>query len=202
MKFSFTQKGKRIEMDVSSGVYYPREDSVLLARAVSKEPVSGKILDMGCGCGFLTVLMSGRGEVTAADIDSAAVKNTEHNLKKLGLEAETVQSNLFSNVSGSFDYIIFNPPYLPVKGEDKIWSGGTTGRKVISQFAYKCQEHLNDLGKVFVVFSSLTGEGEVKELFGDMMVEVVSRKKMPWEELIVLKAQKRPKMLYKRESKA
>ncbi len=196
MIFSFTHGGRKIELDVASGVYYPREDSILLAKALMKEPVSGKILDLGCGCGFLSVLLTSRGEVTAADIDSAAVKNTKHNAEKLGLKIRVVQSNLFSNIPESFDYIVFNPPYLPVAGEDKIWSGGSTGREVISKFASQCQSHLKDLGKVFLVFSSLTGEKEVLELFKDMDCEIVARKKIPWEELLVLKATKRPKLIY------
>ncbi|MFD2255351.1 peptide chain release factor N(5)-glutamine methyltransferase [Luteolibacter algae] len=75
------------------------------------------ILDVGCGSGVLGLTLAAElpgSHVTLADISSDALALTRENAAKLGIEnVTTLPSNLFGNVSGTFDVIVANLPYVP-----------------------------------------------------------------------------------------
>lgn len=190
MKFYY---GKMV-FEVPESVYYPAEDSLLLAKAVENLKLKGKsVLEIGCGCGFLSVICAKKGAtVTAVDINPEAASATKANAGANKAKINVFESDLFSKITGSFDLIIFNAPYLPVEeGEtDLTYAGGATGRDVIEKFVNRVKNHLNSEGGVLLAISSLTGEKEVIELFTKqgMTAKVVAREKVSWEELIVVGA--------------
>jgi len=185
-----------IIIEVPEEVYYPREDTLLLAKILEKEEIKGKkCLEMCCGSGFLSVLMAKRGgKVVAADINEKAVEATRNNAEKNSVKVDAVVSDMFENIKEKFDLIVFNPPYLPdvdfnLKREniERQWSGGKTGREVIKKFVKDAKKFLNKNGKIIMIISSLTGENETKELLkkNKFNVKEIAREKIPWEELIV-----------------
>jgi len=184
-------KIKGFEMK-TEGVYEPREDSFLLAEAVEKE-ARGEVLDVGTGSGLQALIASRKAErVTGVDLNEKAVKIAEINAKKNNVKNAVFRvSDLFERVSGRFDLVIFNPPYLPeelkMKGSEQ-WAGGKTGREIIGKFASELKVHMKEDGKALMVISSLTGLKEVKEIFEklDLSVRIVKEKKIPWEILYVL----------------
>ncbi|MEA3378503.1 MAG: HemK2/MTQ2 family protein methyltransferase [Nanoarchaeota archaeon] len=143
-------------------IYEPREDSFLLRKFVIKF-VRGKVLDMGSGSGIQAIAARKKtDDVLAADINKGAVKL----LEEKGIKS--CHSDLFSNIKGKFDFIIFNPPYLPEDPlEDKdsrlATTGGKKGYELIEKFLHDAKKHLNSNGKILLLFSSLTGP--VVELF-------------------------------------
>ena len=183
-----------IELDVPEMVYYPREDSLLIAKVLENTDVKGKtVLEIGCGSGFLSVLLAKKGaSVTAVDISEEAVETTKTNAETNGTKITILKSDLFSSVGGKFGLIVFNPPYLPVEeGEtDFTYAGGLSGRETIERFVSDAKDHLLPNGTVLIVISSLTGEKETTNLFEKegMKSRVVAREKIPWEELIVLES--------------
>ena len=76
-EYMFYHKG--ITLFVPDKVYYPREDSLLLADVLEKAKVKGDVLDIGCGSGLLALLMAKSAKVTATDVCSLAVKTTLQN---------------------------------------------------------------------------------------------------------------------------
>ncbi len=143
-------------------IYEPEEDSYLLNKYVRKY-VNGKVLDMGTGTGIQAMsALENTEEVFAVDINEEAVEY----VKKKGVSA--IKSDLFENIEGKFDWIIFNPPYLP-KDEDEpedsriATTGGEKGNEIILKFLKEAKRHLNAEGKILILVSSLTGEP--KELF-------------------------------------
>ncbi|MBQ8814809.1 MAG: peptide chain release factor N(5)-glutamine methyltransferase [Lachnospiraceae bacterium] len=77
-----------------------------------------RILDMCAGSGCIGIslerLSATPVNVLAADISDGAIKVAESNAKRLSCEHyEIVKSNLFEQISGSFDVIVSNPPYIP-----------------------------------------------------------------------------------------
>jgi release factor glutamine methyltransferase len=191
MKFFY----KDLVLEVPETVYYPREDSLLLAKIIEDEGMEErKILDMGTGSGFLSILMAkSNADVTAADINKEALQVAERNAKINNAEIKTIHSDLFEKIEEKFDLIVFNPPYLPEKMyKDIQYHGGKGGRKVIQKFINKAADHLRESGKILLLISSITGEKEVKELFEThgYKTKILARQKVPWEELIVVEAKR------------
>jgi len=147
-------------------IYVPREDSFLLqieVRAFAK----GMVLDMGAGSGIQAITAAASRnahEVLAVDIDKAAVEHCRKSIKNRKIRFAV--SDLFSNVKGKFDTIIFNPPYLPQDGykTDKTVIGGKKGHEAIERFIGKANKHLNENGIILLLFSSLTGREKVDEI--------------------------------------
>jgi len=140
-------------------MYEPSDDSYLMEKYVSKLAY-GRVLDIGCGPGILMkAALKKSKNVFGVDIDDESVLFCE----KQGLNVK--KSDLFSNVSGKFDFIIFNPPYLPedeIKDRDLI--GGKHGWEIIEKFFSDAGKYLNENGKILIVFSSLTDKKKVDDI--------------------------------------
>jgi release factor glutamine methyltransferase len=183
---------KNIVLEVPESVYFPEEDSELLASVIEKSDFSAKrVLEMGCGSGLLSILAAKQGSaVTAVDANPVAVDATKGNAARNDVPIHVFESDLFQKVDGVFDAIIFNPPYLPSEDDDRTYAGGQSGRDTIERFAAGVKDHLEKNGTILMLISSLTGEEETAALLekNGFSVAVAARKKIPWEELIVLEA--------------
>jgi release factor glutamine methyltransferase len=175
-------------------VYTPQEDSFLLEEEIKKEDLSGKkCLDLGTGSGIQAKAMffSNAKKVFCVDINANALLQAQKELSDFFGRFVLIESNLFSGLGQEkFDFIAFNPPYLPSK--DIKWKdldGGKKGRKIIDEFLTQFVGHLNPNAVILLLISSFNNKKEVIDLiiekgFG---VEVVASKKMFFEELFVLR---------------
>ncbi len=195
----FRYKGFSIETD--EDVYEPSDDTYLLLDALEKIDIDPGfiVLEVGCGTGIVSIALScWAASVVACDINPHAVdickKNAARNKAK---NVEVVESDLFSNVSGRFDLIVFNTPYLPQDSDETVsgeinhaWDGGADGRKVIDKFLSGVSKHLSSSGKVIFLESSLSDyEKSVRYLESiGFEVKIVSRKKLHFEEIVVIEA--------------
>ena len=106
-----------LRFKVTPDVLIPRQDTETLVEEVMRYLHDGMhILDMctGSGCILLSLLKySNDCEGTGCDISEPALKVAEENAKELSLNASFVQSNLFENISGKYEFIVSNPPYIP-----------------------------------------------------------------------------------------
>lgn len=167
-------------------IYEPHDDSFLLEEQVKKF-ASGSVLDVGTGSGIQAIAAKNKGcTVLAVDININAVSLVESK----GLDAR--QSDLFQNVSEKFDFIIFNPPYLPEeeKDENVALYSANAGRETLDSFLGECSKHLNERGRVLFLQSSITGEQETKDILKRLgfNFKVVARKRIFMEELMVFLA--------------
>lgn len=190
MKFIYKFKDEIIEFEVFDGVYYPQEDSLLLAEVLMNNLnrlKNKKMLEIGCGCGFLSVLLSKltKNKLLAVDINPIAIKNTILNAKKNSVEIEVRKSNLFSNIHEKFDAIIFNPPYLPVD-EDVQWSMFKNKENVIEKFIRDSCQYLNEKGSIILLYSSLSGDIEATIKACGFETKLLGKKKLDWEKLVVV----------------
>ena len=173
-------------------VYQPAEDSYLIADVLKKHLKENEIesfLDMGTGSGILSeiALNAGVKDVVAVDINPDAVAEAE----KLG--ARGIIGDLFENVSGEFDVISFNAPYLPLDSREPedsqvATTGGVRGDEVSVRFLNGAQKHLKKNGKIFLLVSSLTPMDEISKF----NPREVARKRVFAEDLIVLEIGQNP----------
>lgn len=106
-----------LRFKVTPDVLIPRQDTETLVEEVLKNLHDGmRILDLctGSGCILLSLLRYSNDCVgVGADLSRKALKVAEENAGSLGLMAEFVQGDLFEPVTGKFEIIVSNPPYIP-----------------------------------------------------------------------------------------
>lgn len=175
-------------------IYEPAEDSELLGDVV-EELVKGKVLDMGTGSGYQALKAAKKRSVKgvlAVDINKHAIDKVRGSHKKIRVK----ESNLFSKVTGKFDWIVFNPPYLPKdrKIEDTALYGGKHGYEIPVRFIEEMGNHLAPDGNVLLLFSSITKPKKIRETLDKELYqyEEVARQRVFMEDLIVYKIWKSP----------
>jgi len=183
-----------IDIDVSPGVYDPAEDSLLLI-GVLKIDSGDRILEIGCGTGIISLHCAKAGaDVTAADIDPRAVECTRLNAERNNLSVKIIQSNLFENIRGLYDLIIFNPPYLPDdETKDGRWSGGKGGIGIAIEFLRQSVKHLSSNGRILTICSSLSDiDAFERECMGMRMdISRLAERRIFFENIYVYEIRKR-----------
>jgi release factor glutamine methyltransferase len=170
-------------------VYSPSEDSFLMIDALSNMQLEGMdMLDVGTGSGILGLFCALQGaHVTVTDIDETALLHTLRAARSLGLVVKGVLSDLFSNVQGQFDLVVFNPPYLPSEGfEDKAVDGGKKGRVLIRKFLTTLPAHLEPNGTALLLLSSQNEPASLAKEYPDFDFSIVAKRALFFEELRVL----------------
>lgn len=172
-------------------IYEPKEDSELLRKHVKKHAF-GRVLDVGTGSGIqIKSLLNKRKvkKIMGVDITKEAINYCKKNIKSK--KAGFLVSDLFSEVKGKFNVIIFNPPYLPKdKGiDDNSLYGGRKGYEVLEKFLNSVNNYLAGEGIILVVFSSLTNKEKVDQIIGRNLLEFeeLERKHFFFEDLFVYK---------------
>lgn len=102
---------------VNSTTLIPRPETELLVELATNYCFDdGRVLDLGTGTGAIALALASefpRAEIHAVDCQLGAVALAEKNRSTLSLaNVQCYQSDWFSNVSGLFDVIISNPPYI------------------------------------------------------------------------------------------
>ena len=142
-----------------------------------------RILDLCAGSGAIGVAIAKaipEAHVTFGEIDKAHLPTIERNIKEnliiydkvddQSIEGDetskndkypVTESNLFENISGQFDFILTNPPYIdPVldRAEDSVKNhephlalyGGEKGMEVIKQIIEEAPTHLSPEGQLWL----------------------------------------------------
>ena len=192
-------KNTRVTLGDADCVYEPAEDSFLLADAAVKEAAQGmRILEVGTGSGFVSaVLLANLKDIylVATEINPHAARCARAN----GIEV--IRTDLFKGIKpekpeSRFDLILFNPPYLPTYKDEKVpgwlnyaFDGGISGRDTLNRFLDEVKDYLKPEGKILVLISSITGLRAVRKKMKELgfRVEIVARKKVSFEELMVVR---------------
>jgi release factor glutamine methyltransferase len=176
-------------LPVPEGAYSPSEDSFLILDAISTIPIEGnKVLDVGTGSGILGLFCALRGaSVTITDIDQVSLLHAQEAAKILGVHLEVTLSDLFSNVDGQFDLILFNPPYLTSTTlEDRTVDGGKKGAETAMRFLENLQKHLKPEGSALLLVSSQNDPSSLTDQHPEFDFSTVARRALFFEELQVL----------------
>lgn len=109
-----------ITIDNRVGVSPVGQDTMLIAQQVAKMEFN-RALEVGTGTGFIPIYLSTLiRQCEGIDINPQAITCAKENAKLNHVNVKFYLSDLFVNVSGQFDLIIFNPPYGNVRSTS--WS--------------------------------------------------------------------------------
>ncbi len=146
----------------------PRPDTETIIEAALKlMPQAARLLDLGTGTGAIAItLLAERPDATgiATDLSPAALAVARENAERLGVAGRLtlLAGSWFAPVSGLFDIILSNPPYIPsgeIAGLDPevrnfdpalALSGGTDGLDPYRIIASGAAAHLAAGGRVLV----------------------------------------------------
>ena len=108
-----------LRFQVNEHVLIPRQDTEILVEEAMRYLHDGmRILDLctGSGCILLSLLhYSNDCEGTGVDISKEALQVAAQNAELLGIKADFLKSDLYEKVTGKFDLLVSNPPYIERK---------------------------------------------------------------------------------------
>jgi release factor glutamine methyltransferase len=170
------------------GVFRPRPDSWMLARALRAErlPAGARVLDVCTGSGLLAVTAAlGGAQATAVDLSRRAVLCADLNARLNGVHVRALRGDLFAPVGGErFDAIVSNPPYLPAeddvvpaRGPRRAWDAGRDGRAILDRLCAEAPRHLDAGGVLLLIHSSLCDTDATLNALraGGLRAEVIAR---------------------------
>lgn len=140
----------------------PRQDTETLCEEALA--IGGKtLLDLCCGTGCIGVSLAKLGgfEVTFGDISRDCIDLARENAALNGIAGSFVLTDMFGNISGSYDMICVNPPYIPtsdlallqaeVKREPALaLDGGADGLDFYRRISRDYAAHLNPGGALLM----------------------------------------------------
>ncbi len=107
------------KINVNENVLIPRyETEYLVEKTIKyyKNLFNSKVdvLDIGTGSGAISIALKKEIDcnITACDISKKALKLAKLNAKENNVDINFVESDLFNNITGKYDIVISNPPYI------------------------------------------------------------------------------------------
>lgn len=165
---------------VDEHVLIPRQDTECLVEEVLRFSPGKRVLDLctGSGCiGISLSLLGDCGSVLASDISPEALAVARRNALEHRAAISFVESDLFRQISGTFDLIVSNPPYIPTGEIDALMpevrdhdprsalDGEADGLGFYRRIAAGAPEHLVPGGMLCLEIGCSQGE-DVKRLLG------------------------------------
>jgi release factor glutamine methyltransferase len=130
-----------------------------LGPAVRDEVREGdRVLDMGTGSGINAILAAAKStDVLAVDINPHAVAAAIANAERNGVADRITcrESDVFSAVEGTFDLIIFDPPFRWFAPRDYLEAGmADENYQALTRFLEQAGDHLAPGGRILMLFGS------------------------------------------------
>lgn len=180
--FSLAQHTRQWQHDGIQVVSYPGvfshgrldDGSALLLESLAALPLSGSVLDIGCGAGILSAVLARAGlQVMAVDVSATAVAATTATLQANQLNGEVQCSDLYSAVTGRFDLIVSNPPF-----HDGLQRTTAISERLIRE----APRYLGDNGRLLLVANQGLPYGDwLKQAFRQVEVLAENRRFRVWQ---------------------
>ncbi|MDB5554315.1 MAG: prmC [Rhizobium sp.] len=178
-----------LEFRLSKETLEPRPDTEILVDTVlellgDRRDEALRILDLGTGTGaiclsLLSELPNALG--TGTDLSSDALERASENavLNGLAERFSTVESRWFDNLSGTYDVIVSNPPYIrssvipgldpEVREHDPVLAldGGEDGLEAYRAIAAGARPHLAGPKGIIAVETGYDQRADVEKIFAD-----------------------------------
>ncbi|CAA6808467.1 MAG: Protein-N(5)-glutamine methyltransferase PrmC, methylates polypeptide chain release factors RF1 and RF2 [uncultured Sulfurovum sp.] len=146
------------------GTYFPTKfDHLKLFDKWLKQYEGAKtsVINMGLGSGTLSfqLIQNGFKNIIGIDSNKNAIIGVAKESKRLGYEdnISLVHSDLFENCETKVDLIVFQAPWLPARHEleEEIDKATYYEKTLFPRFFEQAVRHLNDNGKVVLIFSNM-----------------------------------------------
>lgn len=170
-----------LDFYVDENVLIPQPDTEILVEEVlqiiEKRQEKLRVLDICTGSGAIVIAIckNQNVEMVASDVSEKALEIAKKNATKHGVPIEWIQSNMFEKISGKFDVIVSNPPYIEtetienlpqeVKNEPRLaLDGGKDGLNFYRILVEQAGNYLKKCG-ILAVEIGYNQKKEVLELF-------------------------------------
>lgn len=145
----YSYRGHELHFTTDAGVFSRGEvdfGTDVLLKALPDE-LAGRILDLGCGWGAVGVTVGKCWPgcaIVMSDVNERALELAGKNARTNGVTAQTVLSDGLSNIPGTFDAVITNPPIR-------------AGKQVIYSMFRDCAGKLREQGALYLVIRKQQG---------------------------------------------
>lgn len=165
-----------VKVNLKPGMLIPRaETEYWLAEAMTSWPEvygsdSFSCLDLFCGSGCLGLAVMNRfpqAQVTFADCDELCLSCLKKSLRDNHLpvkRARLVKSDVWSQLSGHYDVVLANPPYVPsgrrLSSSVTAWESpqavfaGPDGLSLLRKLFHQVKDFLTPRGRLYVEFDA------------------------------------------------
>ncbi|MBR3772510.1 MAG: peptide chain release factor N(5)-glutamine methyltransferase [Clostridium sp.] len=158
---------------VNENVLIPRQDTEILVEKVLAVCKERAVLDMCTGSGCIAISIAKLGEpqkTVAVDISTLALEVARQNVETNAVTVQLIESDLFENVSGSYDIIVSNPPYIESEVIDTLMpevrefeprlalDGTEDGLYFYREISKAAPDYLNMGGEIFFEIGYNQGE--------------------------------------------
>ena len=129
--------------------------------------IKGQVLDFGCGYGPIGIYISKIFDcnVDMVDINLRALNLSKKNAKENKVNVNIFESNIYSNITKKYDYIITNPPIR-------------VGKKILYEILFDAKKHLKENGELWLVIHKDQGAKTMaKDLEKHYKVEIIEKNK-------------------------
>lgn len=121
-----------------------------LLENIDLKSINGDVLDFGCGYGPIGIYIKANtnAKVDMLDINERALNLARINAKLNQVNVNIFESDVYSNVTKKYDYIITNPPIR-------------VGKKILYEILVNAKEYLKEKGHLIFVISKDQGAKSV-----------------------------------------
>lgn len=142
-------KNKDYTFKVDNGVFSKKGldfGTRTLLETIPLDKINGRVLDIGCGYGAIGIFVASNTDavVDMTDINERSLALARQNVLVNHVQANVQYSNIYSNITDKYDYIITNPPIR-------------VGKKILYEILFMAREHLTNNGEMWLVVSKDQG---------------------------------------------
>ncbi|NQJ70885.1 peptide chain release factor N(5)-glutamine methyltransferase [Streptococcus suis] len=129
-----------LEFAVDERVLIPRPETEELVDLILQENSRAglRILDIGTGSGAIAISLAKARpdwDVVAVDISEDALAVAQENARSNQVSVQFIQSDVLQAVTGQFDIIVSNPPYISPDDKDEVGANVLTSEPHLALFA-------------------------------------------------------------------
>ena len=130
---------------------------LLVENLIKEHPINKKVLDVGCGYGFIGITLAKilDADVTMIDVNKRALHLAQMNEKENKVNVTVLESNVYENVNEIYDLIVSNPPIR-------------AGKKIVLEILEGAKQHLNKDGQLWFVMRKDQG---AKSIFSTLQTQ-------------------------------